>query len=219
MKTSTLKNCLLSTLLYLGLPSASLSQIYNVGSDDGFSFSCAGSSGNEIFLPVSHKQFKAQCTTQGIRVYWEFTETKSDRIVVIEKSMDGKTFHPCHGSIRPFESGFEYIDYSSADETRYYRLKIQSPNQIPEYSQIIASVCNSRKNLISPNPSKGIFSISFGEPNSQIFISDVAGKQVLKTTILHPTEPINVSHLKAGIYNLEYASGETRLQQRIIITK
>ena len=43
MRTSTLKNCLLPTLLYLGLPSASLSQIYNVGSDDGFSFSCAGS--------------------------------------------------------------------------------------------------------------------------------------------------------------------------------
>ena len=219
MKTSTLKNCLLSTLLYLGLSSASLSQIYNVGADDGFSFSCAGSSGNEIFLPVSHKQFKAQCTSQGIRVYWEFTESKSDRIVVIEKSLDGKIFHPCHGSIRPFESGFEYIDFTSADETRYYRLKIQPPNQKPEYSHIIASICKSRKTIISPNPSMGIFSIVSGEPNSQICISDVAGKQVLKTTIFHPTEPTNASHLKAGIYILEYTSGETRLLQRMIINK
>ena len=217
MKKLSVTHTLLLTLLSLGFSAPSMGQIYNVGSDDGFSFSCAGSPGNEIFLPVSSYLFEANCVPRGIRIFWTFPESTTGQTIQPERSFDGKTFQPCHGIVQPMENGFEFIDYLSEYATRYYRLHIQTPNQPPVYSRVIASVCNRNQSLISPNPSDGVFTISSVEPNSLISITDVAGKQVLKTTLLNHSERINASHLKAGIYNLEFLSGEIRLQQRIII--
>ncbi len=218
MKKLSATHTLLLTLLSLGFSAPSMGQIYNVGSDDGFSFSCAGSPGNEIFLPVSSYRFEAHCVPRGIRIFWSFPESTTGQITQPERSFDGKIFYPCHGIVQPLQNGFELIDYLPEYATRYYRLNIQTPNQPPVYSRVIASVCHRNQSLISPNPSNGIFSIYSVEPNSSISITDVAGKQVLTTTLLNHSERINASHLRAGIYNVEFLSGEIRLQQRIIIT-
>jgi len=76
---------------------------------------------------------------------------------------------------------------------------------------------------ISPNPSNGVFNITFSKDASAdylITILNMTGEEVFKTAVSGKNhETINVTELKSGIYFMLIDNGSTRKTQKLVIQK
>jgi hypothetical protein len=76
---------------------------------------------------------------------------------------------------------------------------------------------------VSPNPSNGIFNITFSKDAStdyQITILNMTGEEVFESVVSGKNhETINVSELKNGIYFMLIDNGVTRKTQKLVIQK
>lgn len=200
------------------IPSFLSAQIYTVGSDDGFSFACAGSSFNELLLPVSLHHFEARCTPGGIEVSGSFTENHSLHQITPEKSMDGKIFYPLPVSMQIHEKGFVFMDLAFSNQTRYYRLKKESKDKPSEYSHVIAAKCAPLSINITPNPASGFITIHLPEAEARVVITDIAGKRVFEQTITPDNARINLHHLKFGLYQVAIDDGHQRIITQMLLS-
>lgn len=216
MKISMMNLGLLFCFVQATFPTPSFTQIYTVGSDDGFSFACAGSPDNELFLPISVTRFEAFCMPNGIRIEWSLPPEGENSNITLEKSCDGKIFRTFSVTIHQRSWGFECIDNKPGQHIRYFRLRQQAESNLPEYSNIIASVCKSNVPVVSPNPSNGKFTIQMEVPARLVTIRDVAGKCVYKKALNEAIQTIDAGFLKHGIYWLDLDS-EQPFTTRLII--
>ncbi len=76
---------------------------------------------------------------------------------------------------------------------------------------------------ISPNPSNGVFNITFSKDASaeyHITILNMTGEEVFESVVSGKNhESINVSELKSGIYFMLIDNGVTRRTQKLVIQK
>jgi len=81
------------------------------------------------------------------------------------------------------------------------------------------SVLNSaNENIISPNPSSGIFTFTCKEPLQNIEIMDVLGNVIYKSENLNPKSEINISAQPKGIYFLKaYNAGGKIYTEKVVI--
>ncbi|MFN4913803.1 MAG: T9SS type A sorting domain-containing protein [Sphingomonadales bacterium] len=194
-------------------------QIYNVGVDDGFSFACAGSTGNELFLPVTLYRFETHCVNDGIRVTWTLQDEYDNGTFILEKSLDGKQFFALNNAIFNRYTQFEYLDREKTGRVHYYRLKQQRAGASPEYSTVVSSECQYAKPVVSPNPTTGTITVQSEEPTGTIIIKDLTGKCVHTCPIDRSTQQIDAGHLNSGIYSLELHTAFNSSSQRIIIAR
>jgi hypothetical protein len=219
MKKSMMNLGLLFCFMQAIFPAPSFTQIYTVGNDDGFSFACAGSPDNELFLPVSVTRFEAFCIPNGTRIEWSLPPEGENGNITLEKSYDGKIFRTFSATILQRTWGFECIDNKPGHHIRYFRLRQQAEGNLPEYSNIIASVCKSNVPVVSPNPSNGKFTIQMEEPGGRITIRDVTGKCVYEKVLNEAIQTIDAGFLQSGIYVLDVDSELPYTSQRIIIAE
>jgi hypothetical protein len=208
-------------MLFTGLchPYSGKAQIYGVGNDDGFSFVCAGSVGNELFLPITLQRFEAICSQDGIRISWSLSDEIKNKDISLETSSDGRYFTAVLNNEYSQSPTFEYTDYSKARSTRYYRLAQKRGGQTPEYSHIITASCRPVQSTVSPNPSARIFTLQLEEPIGRIVIRDITGKSVFENSITQSTQKIDVGFLNPGIYSLEINNEYSLTTQRIVIDR
>lgn len=219
MKRKTLRKNILTGLLGLLPPGFAAAQIYNVGNDDGFSFACAGSAGNELFLPISISRFEAVCSPTEILIKWIISADDKPNLIIPKKSMDGKNFYQFKTEIRNKNGVYSCSDKTPRRTVQYYRLKQLNTRQMDEYSRVIASMCEIHKPLILPNPSSGKFTIHADEPFGRIIIKDLTGRPVHESAITDSNPVIDAFLLENGIYSIEIHTEFSVLEQRIIISK
>lgn len=72
---------------------------------------------------------------------------------------------------------------------------------------------------IVPNPSKGVFKVSFPEPQVEILVCDLAGRIVRKIAGGKPFEvaEIDLTDLGSGLYVLQYAQAGARRSARLMV--
>lgn len=220
MKKNTMILAAVLGVIYAITPTGSTAQIFNVGNDDGFSFACAGSAGNELFLPVTLTRFEALCMKQGIKIEWSVPPESDigNKVTTIEKSYDGKVFHPIKTTITQHPWGYECIDNSPGRQIQYFRIKQQQEGQVPEFSHIIANSCHDKKQTVTPNPASGLITIHLQDPKGQIILKDMSGKCIYAHDAEQTIHTIHTDNLRSGIYILEIYSDLPTISQRIVIT-
>ncbi|MBI2271003.1 MAG: T9SS type A sorting domain-containing protein [Bacteroidetes bacterium] len=129
-----------SVLLLLVVRTVAYAQ-YNVGNDGGFSFSCVGSVGNEVPLPIELLRFEAICKQGSVYLTWATATEINNDYFTIEKCSDGINFKEVL-NVKAAGNSSTIRDYTGVDEnllpeTSYYRLKQTDFDGKYSYSHVI----------------------------------------------------------------------------------
>ncbi len=217
-KTTAIMGLLLSFFISI-TPADSQAQIYAVGNDDGFSLACAGTSGNELFLPVSLSLFEARCLPNGIAIKWIPSTVEPNSIYTPERSYDGKYFQSFPTTATKLAWGYECIDSLPGRKIQYFRIKQEKKGLLPEYSQTIAAMCNPKIPLVSPNPTTGVFTLQIEEPAYYLTLHNLSGKTVYERQLWETNQTIDAGFLGCGVYIMRIHSDFPVTPQRIVITQ
>lgn len=186
-------------------------------------FSLANKTGDTP-LPIELLSFTANCNNHNVILKWiTATETNNDYFT-IERSTDGKTFVPI-GTIKGAGNSSTIKNYYFTDNKTgtvfYYRLKQTDFDGQFKYFQIIAVRCNDAAEFtLYPNPSyDGAFIIQGAAQNSDVIVTDVLGKIILRTKITGEKTEIDLSNHLSGIYFIQINSGYGFASNKIIVNK
>ena len=174
-----------------------------------------------MVLPVKWAEFNVRSLKEGNQLNWAtYTEVNNERFD-IEKSVDNGHDFEKIGSVEGAgttvkTSRYEFLDIeNSSAATTYYRIKQVDFDGNFEYSEIIA-VQNKLKDRIrfAPNPFSAQILISMNQEDlvegTSIRMFNNQGQLVLEKAIssLNIDDPIETSHLNAGMYTIQYSNGE-----------
>ncbi len=75
--------------------------------------------------------------------------------------------------------------------------------------------------MVFPNPTSGMITIQLSEQvsNAKLFISDMMGRVVFQKEIKEIKEPLDLTSLSPGIYELQINNENKTIHQRIVIQK
>jgi len=166
-----------------------------------------------INLPVNLTKFKASLNgLKQTQLYWTTASELNTVAFILEKSVDGTTFYSigvvkANGAV-VLQNDYSFIDLLpfKANETSYYRLKIQDKNGTSTYSNVIAVrnsawVSNFR---IVTNPVHNILSITHAKAVvGEVFtIYSMNGKKLMshESAINSTNEGVDISQLLPGTY-------------------
>ncbi|MBI2268813.1 MAG: T9SS type A sorting domain-containing protein [Bacteroidetes bacterium] len=192
----------------MGCFSNTFSQIYSVGNDDGFSFSCVGSVGSEVPLPIGLLSFEAKCNNRKVNLMWATASEINNDYFTIERTIDGVNFEII-GIIDGTGNSSQTMSYTFAHNeplngTSYYRLKQTDFNGQYNYFNLVAVSCNRITEFtIYPTPGTGTFIIEGAEQNSNVIITDVLGQIIFKTKIIGEKTGLDLSNQQTGIYFIQ----------------
>ncbi len=156
-------------------------------------------------LPVELVKFDGKSAKQGNILTWQTASEKNAKEYVIEKSNDGKTFHPI-GIVKAAGNSISTLSYGFTDNKPsfldYYRLKIVDLDGKETFSKII-TLQNSKSNEVKlyPNPVTDDLFIESEETINTINVFNTLGQIVKKVERVNEKQFIlNMSDLQVGIY-------------------
>ncbi len=185
---------------------------------------------NQSSLPVELLSLSANAVegTQHIKVNWLTAHEKNNYAFVIERSLDGVTFHES-GMVKAANNRREINAYNFTDNdalklaaeknanTIYYRLKQVDLSGNYQLSHVVA-VSVSDKNTatvnnvtLSPNPANAYVDVSFTFQKAleTVSVTDITGKEIFYEK---PNDSIkyrlNTSNFKSGIYFIKVNGGK-----------
>ena len=199
-------------------------QIYAVGNDDGFSFSCAGSAGGELFLPVVWGSFSATCKPGKIVLHWSASTNSQHHFFAIERSRDGKTFFELQridaNTFDEAPSEYLFIDSFPLRSSAYYRISQADVGGEKHHSNTVVSACKSNYRCqMHPNPGFGKFTLFMPEETGSAQITDIAGRVVHTTHLLQGQNNILLEDQPPGVYLAHITHGETTTTQRLLLER
>jgi hypothetical protein len=185
-------------------------------------------SGN-VVLPTELLSFKGIKKGKVSQLQWEATNEKNLVNYIIERSSDGKNFHPV-GFTKPRAAtatekvAYDFIDDQPEIGINYYRLLSKGLGKDEKYSKVISldfGIGLSGK--VYPNPLDGDLIIDLDiEGNSgevEVGIFDIVGKQVLSRKIQNNDRRINstlpTSDLPPGMYVVKVKVGSFNWERQI----
>tara|TARA_Y100000782_G_scaffold114887_1_gene153080 strand:- start:3344 stop:4777 length:1434 start_codon:yes stop_codon:yes gene_type:complete len=68
-----------------------------------------------------------------------------------------------------------------------------------------------------PNPAKEQITVNIQRPNGQLYLTNLQGQRVKQQTIYRSTSTLDISNLPAGIYFLEYNTGNDKVIQKVVV--
>ncbi len=121
--------------------------------------------------------------------------------------------------LQQIESGFRSLIFFSSDATD----SLKRPKLVVHYSSISTSIDDVRVNNsefnVFPNPTNGISYIEFNnQPNLNLSIIDVTGKEVASISNYKNLEQIDLSNYAKGIYFIRATNGSYTASKKLIIT-
>ena len=199
-------------------------QIYAVGNDDGFSFSCAGSAGGELFLPIVWGSFSATCQPGKVVLNWTAGTNSQHHYFSIERSHDGKTFAELQridaSTLDEAPSEYTFIDSFPLRSSAYYRISQADVSGEKHHSNPIFSACKSTYRCqMHPNPGFGKFTLFVPDETGSAQITDIAGRVVHTTHLLQGHNSILLEDQPPGIYLAHISHGETTTTQRLVLER
>lgn len=198
--------------------------IYSVGTGDGFSFSKIGGMGTEVPLPIELLSFSAECSNQNIIISWITASEINNHFFTIERSAKGVNFKNI-GIVTGAGNSSQTVHYTFEDSEpidgiSYYRLKQTDFDGKFEYSKIIAvENCkeSSMELSIYPNPSNGIFFLTYTGDKEQVYSIKVYN--IIGEIVYHSIDyqsNIILSDNKSGIYLVQLISPKGTIIKKII---
>lgn len=156
-------------------------------------------------LPLLVSRFDAR--KQGSHTVLNWTagsEQQSIRAFIVERSTNGKDYTmlgtvPAAGS---YAYRYGFTDYSPADGSNYYRLKIAETNGAFSYSETRVLNFGSQAGaiLVYPNPAKDRLAVTGLEEGMRLRVVSVDGRLLSSRAANGSTETIPVQGLPAGMY-------------------
>ncbi len=151
-------------------------------------------------LPVSLLSFKGQ-NMEGNNVLKWSTATESNNLGFdIERSLDGKNFERIGtvdgGGTSKDVRSYQYVDRHPF-ATTYYRLKQIDLDGTFSYSRIITVKGGEFYFTVYPNPSQDQLYIKNIKGGTEVSISDIYGKELIRKIAL-PAVPFDISSLPSG---------------------
>jgi hypothetical protein len=158
-------------------------------------------------LPVELTSFKATTDKTQINLGWTTASEIQNDGFDIERSTDGLQFEKIafvqgQGNTTT-ESRYQYTDTHVAQGTYYYRLKQWDFDGTYTYSTVVIGSLSEKNYLLaSPNPSRGIFTLSGTKQplHAKAIVYDMYG-QSFETRVESNT--LDIQTLGAGIYHLK----------------
>lgn len=200
---------------------------------DSFSPFTFGSTNSETILPVELVSFKGESRGDGNLLSWKTASERNNSHFEIEKSIDGKNYKKI-GQVKGSGDSYIPVVYNFTDlhltsPIAYYRLKQVDFNGEHEYSKIIFIGNEWYTNEIQLYPNPAERSLQFvmvnlsglGLNQANIIIRDANGQIISKISLSQSIElekePLDISHLKAGIYLVEINSIREKVIKRLIV--
>lgn len=156
-------------------------------------------------IPIEMLYFNANKTKGIINLTWSTASETNNEGWNIQRSNNGHTFE----TIAWIEGGgnnrdineYQYNDTKPNKGLNVYRLEQVDFDGITSYSKYKSIYIEATTKRLFPNPTNNEIFLD-GYKNGQIKIKTINGTIVLET-VIYKNQPINVSKLKQGIYNLQ----------------
>jgi Secretion system C-terminal sorting domain len=180
-------------------------------------------------LPTELLSFKGDRKGKVSQLQWEATNEKNLVSYIVERSNDGKNFHPL-GFTKPksFNAlekvAYDFIDDSPEIGINYYRLLSKGTGKDEKYSKVISLDFGlGLSGRAFPNPLDGDLSVELDiEENSgevTVGVYDVVGKQVLSKKLQNSDRRINfvmpTTELPPGVYVIKVKVGNTLWERKL----
>jgi|GEM_PF-2804314 len=173
-----------------------------------------------IVLPLKLLSFTAQKQDQYSLLKWTTAEEENTSHVQVERSADGKTFEAIGNVATTNISGenhYQFTDKQPLQGVNIYRLKVIDLDGSYKYSSI-ASVSHGASAGVSvfPNPAKDKIVVRGVGMNSMVKLLNTDGKLLTAQKATGNDLHLDISHLPAGLYVIQYSNGNEWLQQKIL---
>jgi hypothetical protein len=182
-----------------------------------------------LILPVELLSFKGSKKGSKSQLQWETVNEKNLVNYIIERSADGRNFHPVGFTKPKSTSALEKVTYEFTDDQpdmgiNYYRLLSKGLGKDEKYSKVISLDFGlGLSGRAFPNPLDGDLSVELDiESNSgtvEASIYDVVGKQVLSRKIQNSDRRINLTlptnDLPPGSYIVKVKVGTFNWERQI----
>jgi Secretion system C-terminal sorting domain len=180
-------------------------------------------------LPVELLSFKGIKKGKISQLQWETANEKNLVNYIIERSSDGRNFHPV-GFTKPKSTyanekvAYDFIDDQPEMGINYYRLLSKGIGKDEKYSKVISLDFGlGLSGRVYPNPLDGELSIDLDiESNTgevEVGIFDVVGKQVLSKKFQNNDRRVNMtlptSDLAPGSYFIKVKVGSYNWERQI----
>ena len=182
-------------------------------------------------LPVQFIGFQVTSNSaRGADIIWITSQEANIDYYAIERSLDGVLFENIgfvSSTNQQAINTYHYTDHEIFTSVVYYRIVEYDRDGSFIRTDIKAKYplsVSSSKLIISPNPGKGIYTISLTRVNSEnqsitLSLKNLAGKEVLNQELEMDNlqdHTLNISTLASGIYLLEISDASDRWIEKII---
>ena len=174
-------------------------------------------------LPVKMLPLTGKATGKTNQLYWTTTLEVNNKVFMVERSSDGRTFTTAAAVPTKAADGnstqiiqYDYTDLKPYNQT-YYRLKQVDADGKYSYSKIIQlNSSNSVALSVYPNPASGNIHIEKSSKITAIHILEITGRTVKQLTP-SANGNYNIRGLVPGVYFFEIYSDEGKETVKILV--
>ncbi len=173
----------------------------------------------EIVLPLNNDQFEGIKKIGGIRLDWSISNIYELRDIILQKSNDGKSWHPIYKvTSKNLGEHMYYFDDQISNSKNYYQLVFQGVEGTT-YSKIIMIDYFELNNplIIWPNPTTELMTIR-DSANNQIYwvkIYNTSGALILSDT--SGNKQLSLIGIDSGIYIMKTKIGNRIYNRKFIV--
>lgn len=188
---------------------------------NGLRYITIGSTNSITPLPVELVSFHADCKDEAIELKWQTASEINNHYFSIERSENGSGWKtigtkPGFGNSTQMNS-YSFYDTLKSMQICYYRLKQIDFDGCSKYSAIISNNCMTEfgEFTLSPNPTTGDVIIGNTGTFSEIRVTDVTGRLIMRTT--QSSNLINLSAFDKGMYYIIIHNTHGIFSKKIIL--
>lgn len=188
---------------------------------------------NDLFnavLPVELIFFNGRLEGKQVELRWATASEQGSSHFVVQRSADGKTFHPIGQVASAGDSqdllNYQFTDRSPLEGQNYYRLKQVDLDGTVAYSPIVTvrtGVQDAGGFLLLPNPANDRVELQFAadQVGKEILVTvlDVSGKEVLRQQRQPAAEKqeISVAGLASGVYTVRVQTSTSVYSAKLVV--
>jgi len=175
-----------------------------------------------LSLSIELESFSIDCINGNKILNWVTNSEKNNDYFIVQRSFNGKDWDNLDtisgAGTTQISQKYTFIDETEVFNLAYYRLKQVDFDGKFVLSEIIGSNCCSDDLKILPNPSEGIFKITFQDNDKDVeyFICDAGGRIILKGICNNNLLEINLECELNGIYYLTLLGTSPTIQNRTL---
>jgi surface protein len=154
-------------------------------------------------LPIDLVSFTAQKSgNDAVKINWTSGVESNVASMSVEKSGDGTNWQSIYTCApKGSNSNYEARDNNPVSGTNYYRLLTTDLDGSQRYSDVRSvNFSNSLLPNVYPNPTSGSITINNIKTGDVIILTDVSGREMLKSKATAETQMLDVHSLAQGLY-------------------